>query len=122
MAWKSAILSAVRLDRTADVQREVKHMSKKYEIMYILKPELEGDALKNENAALQKIITDNGGKVIDVNEWGLRDLAYAIKKETKGYYVVMKLEVSDTKANAEFDRLTRNNPNVLRYLITVAED
>lgn len=97
-------------------------MSKKYEIMYILKPELEGDALKNENAALQKIITDNGGKVIDVNEWGLRDLAYAIKKETKGYYVVMKLEVSDTKANAEFDRLTRNNPNVLRYLITVAED
>jgi small subunit ribosomal protein S6 len=39
----------------------------------------------------RRLITDNGGKVIDVNEWGLRDLAYAIKKETKGYYVVHEI-------------------------------
>jgi small subunit ribosomal protein S6 len=96
-------------------------MTKKYEIMYILKSELAADAIKAENASLQKLITDNGGKVIDVNEWGLRDLAYAIKKEVKGYYVVLKLEVSDQKAIDEFNRLTRNNENVLRYLITVAE-
>lgn len=94
---------------------------KKYELMYILRPELDEAGVKNANADLQKLLTDNGAKVIDVNEWGLRDLAYAIKKETKGYYVVLKFEVSDNKAIDEFNRLTRNNSNVLRYLITVAE-
>lgn len=96
-------------------------MLKKYEIMYILKPELSADAIKAANADLQKLLTDNGAKVVDVNEWGLRDLAYAIAKEVKGYYVVLKIEVSDNKAIDEFNRLTRNNTNVLRYLITVSE-
>jgi small subunit ribosomal protein S6 len=96
-------------------------MSKQYEIMYILRPELTADAIKTENAGLQKLLTDNGAKVVDVNEWGLRDLAYQIKKESKGYYVVLKIEVNDGKAAEEFDRLTKNNLNVLRYLITVAE-
>ena len=96
-------------------------MSKKYEIMYILKPELGADAVKAASADLQKLLTDNGAKIVDVNEWGLRDLAYAIEKENKGYYVVLKFEVSDNKAIDEFNRLTRNNTNVLRYLITVSE-
>jgi len=96
-------------------------MSKKYEIMYILKPELSADAVKAASADLQKLLTDNGAKIVDVNEWGLRDLAYAIEKENKGYYVVLKFEVSDNKAIDEFNRLTRNNTNVLRYLITVSE-
>ena len=96
-------------------------MNKKYELMYILRPELDADGVKNENANLQKILVDDGGKVLDVNEWGLRDLAYEIKKETKGYYVVLKFEVSDNKAINEFNRLTRNNANVLRYLIVVTD-
>ena len=48
-------------------------------------------------------------------------LAYEIKKEKKGYYVVVKLEAEDTKGINEFDRLARNDLNVLRYLITVSE-
>lgn len=96
-------------------------MSKKYEIMYIIKPSLDAEAVKALNANIQKLLTDNGGKVADVNEWGLRDLAYEIKKEKQGYYVVLKVEVSDNKAIEEFDRETRNNDSVLRYLITVAE-
>lgn len=96
-------------------------LTKKYELMYILKPELDAAGIKAENASLQKILNDNGAKVVDVNEWGLRDLAYAIKKESKGYYVVLKFEASDQKAVNEFDRLTRNNLNVLRYLTTVSE-
>lgn len=96
-------------------------MSKKYEIMYIIRPELDEAGVKSANADIQKLLTDNGGKVTDVNEWGLRDLAYAIKKETKGYYVVLKVEIEEHKTIVEFERLTRNNANVLRYLITDAE-
>jgi len=96
-------------------------MLKKYEIMYIIKPELDAEAVKAENASLQKILSDNGGKVVDVNEWGLRTLAYEIKKETKGYYFVLKLETLEQATLDEFTRLTRVNSNVLRYLITVSE-
>ena len=94
---------------------------KKYEIMYILKPELDADQIKAANATLQKILESNGAKVEDINEWGLRDLAYEIKKERKGYYVVVKLSAPDTKAIDEFNRLVRIDANVLRYLITTAE-
>jgi small subunit ribosomal protein S6 len=97
-------------------------MSKKYEIMYILKPELAADAIKAENESLQKILTDNGATVTKVDEsLGLRDLAYEIKKCKKGYYVVLSFETSDNKAIKEFDRLTRVNSNVLRFLLTVSE-
>jgi small subunit ribosomal protein S6 len=121
MAGKSAILSAVRTNAGQPMSKGRCNMSKKYEIMYIIKPSLDAEAVKALNANIQKLLTDNGGKVADVNEWGLRDLAYEIKKEKQGYYVVLKVEVSDNKAIEEFDRETRNNDSVLRYLITVAE-
>lgn len=93
---------------------------KNYEIMYILMPNLEADAIKAENEALQKIITDNGGKITGVNEWGMRDLAYEIKKQTKGYYVVTEISC-EPKALAEFDRIVRLDQKVMRFLVTVAQ-
>lgn len=94
---------------------------KKYEIMYILKSSLDDAARKAQIEKLHGIITKNGGKVNNVNEWGLRDLAYPIKKEIKGYYVVIKVEAENV-ALKEFDRLTRFDNNVLRTLITVDQD
>ena len=91
---------------------------KKYEIMYILKAGLDDAARKAEVDKLHGIITSNGGKITDVNEWGLREFAYPIKKETKGYYVVIKIEADNVALN-EFDRITRFDSNVLRTLVTV---
>ncbi len=91
---------------------------KKYEIMYILKSTLEEADRKAEVEKLAKLLTNNGAKVTKTNEWGMRDLAYEIKKEKKGYYVVLKVE-AETAALKEFDRLTKIDSNVLRYLITV---
>ena len=90
---------------------------KKYEIMYILKANLE-DAARNELIGkLHEILSLDGSTVDDVNEWGLKDLAYEIKKERKGYYVVVKVSASSSKVINEFDRLAKINPNVLRHLI-----
>ena len=94
---------------------------KKYEIMYILKANLEEGARKEVMEKLHAILTNNGGKVTNVNEWGLRDLAYPIKKESKGYYVVIKVEC-EPNATKEFDRKTKINSNVLRYLVTVDQE
>lgn len=93
-----------------------------YEIMYILKSDLDEEARKAVNEDLAKIITNNGGVVNGTDEsLGLRELAYPIKKENKGYYVVIKVTMGNEAIN-EFNRRTRINPNVLRYLITVAHE
>jgi small subunit ribosomal protein S6 len=94
---------------------------KKYEIMYILKADLDEEARKAEIEKLHGILTANGGEVTNVNEWGLREFAYPINDMLKGYYVVIKV-TTDNEALSEFRRLGTINPNVVRHLITVDKD
>lgn len=90
---------------------------RKYEIMYILKADLD-DSNRNELIGnLNNVLTVEGGTIDNVNEWGLRDLAYEIKKEVKGYYVVVEATVSSTKVVDEFNRVARLNSSVLRHLV-----
>ena len=90
---------------------------KKYEIMYILKADLD-DASRNELIGkLNEILTVDGGTIDNVNEWGLRDLAYEIKKEVKGYYVVVDATVSNAKVIEEFGRVAKINTNVLSHIV-----
>ena len=92
---------------------------RKYEVMYILKADLDDAARKDAMDKLAAIITDNGGKVENTDEsMGLRDLAYPIKDQIKGYYVVLKADMDNVAIN-EFNRLVRINPVVLRHLIVV---
>ena len=92
---------------------------RKYEIMYILRADLEEEARKEVMAKLANIITSKGGEVTKTDEsMGLRELAYPIKKETKGYYVVLKANMGNEAIN-EFNRLVRIDNSVLRHLITV---
>ncbi len=90
---------------------------RKYEIMYILNSNLDEATRKSTIEGLNKILTDNGAKISDVNEWGNRELAYEIKKQTRGYYVVTTLTSDDSKAVSEFDRLSKINTSVLRHMI-----
>lgn len=94
---------------------------KKYEIMYILKADLDETARKNEIAKLQGILESNKAKVTNVNEWGVKDFAYEIKDATKGYYVVLKVS-ADAAALKEFTRLAKLDQNVIRNLITTDQD
>ena len=92
---------------------------RKYEIMYILKADLDEAARKEAMDKLAKLLEDNGAKVENTDEsMGLRELAYPIKEQSKGYYVVLKVSM-DNKAISEFNRLVRINPSVLRHLIVV---
>ena len=92
---------------------------RKYEIMYILRADLDEAARAAEMEKVHKILTDNGAEITKVDEsMGLRELAYPIKDETKGYYVVLKAEMGNETIN-EFNRLVHINANVLRHLIVV---
>ena len=92
---------------------------KKYEIMYLLKADLDDASRKAEMDKLHGLLEKDGAKITKIDEWGLRDLAYPINKEVKGYYVVLKLETESADAFKEFDRLSKIDNNVLRYLLVV---
>ncbi|MCQ2792911.1 MAG: 30S ribosomal protein S6 [Bacilli bacterium] len=94
---------------------------KKYEIMYILKADLDEEARKSEIEKLHAILTGKGAKVTNVNEWGLRTFAYPINDMLKGYYVVIKV-TAENEALREFVRLAKIDQNVVRHLITVDKD
>ncbi len=89
---------------------------RKYEIMYIIRPDLEEEKRKKLIESLGKVITDNDSEVEDVKEWGMRELAYEIEKYKSGYYVVMNVKANDT-ARSEFERLIGMNEDVIRHIV-----
>ncbi len=94
---------------------------KKYEIMYILRSNLEQEAIKAEVEAAKNIITSNNSKVVDVKEWGLRELAYEIEHNKKGYYVVMNVEATKEAIN-EFNRIAGYSEKIIRHIVVALED
>ena len=93
-----------------------------YEIMYILKADLEEAAREAEIQELQKLLEENGAQVKATDlKFGLRDLAYPINDETKGFYVVLKVSADET-ALSEFNRKVKIRPAVLRHLVTVDQE
>ena len=88
--------------------------------MYILKANLEDAKRQEVMDGLHAIITSNNGTIENVDEWGLKEFAYEINKEKKGYYVVVKM-TANNEGIAEFDRLARINNNVVRFLIVKEE-
>ena len=80
---------------------------RKYEIMYIVRPNLEEEGRKAVIANFQNMFTNMGAEIVETKEWGMRDLAYAIEDFTKGYYVVMTVN-SSIEAKNEFESFSWN--------------
>lgn len=92
-----------------------------YEIMFIVKPDLEETAIKNEAESLKKVLTNLEAKIVEEKAMGQRELAYEIKKYKNGYYFLFVVEGSHESIK-EFDRLAGINENILRHLIIRKED
>lgn len=93
---------------------------RKYEVVIILHPELDENAL---NEALEKVkgwITAAGGNISKVDAWGKRRLAYIIRKQREGVYYLINAELSPAFAG-ELDRNLRFHEPVIRYMITAVE-
>ena len=92
-----------------------------YEHVFLARQDLaqaQVDALA-ENAT--KIITDNGGKVVKTETWGLKSLAYKIAKNRKAHFVMLGV-AAPPPAIAELERQTNINEDVIRFMtIRVAE-
>ena len=89
---------------------------KKYEVMYIVRPDVEEAARKELIQFTSDIFTKMDSKVLEVKELGMRNLAYEINDFTKGFYVLMNVEAT-AEATNEFDRLVKINKSVMRHIV-----
>jgi small subunit ribosomal protein S6 len=90
-----------------------------YETLFIVHPE-KGPRVKEFIERFRKVIEGQEGVVSQVEEWGLRDLAYRIEKQGKGYYILLQYR-SAGRAVEELERNLRLTDGILRYL-TVRDD
>ena len=90
---------------------------RKYEIMFIVRPDLEEAAMKKVVEDMKTAVESNGAKVLDTKEMGQKDLAYEMNKYKTGYYFLFTIETESDKATKEFDRLSLISEDILRHLI-----
>ena len=88
---------------------------KKYLGMYIIRPDFTEEQVDAVIEEINAVFTSRGGEILSVEKWGLRDLAYEINDEKKGYYVVVTISASSANGIGEFDRVAKINKNVLRH-------
>jgi small subunit ribosomal protein S6 len=97
-------------------QKEVNVM-RAYEIMYIIRPNIEDEAKKALVERFNTILTDNGAELTEAKEWGKRRLAYEINDFRDGYYQLVKVN-SDAAAVEEFSRLAKISEDIIRHMVT----
>lgn len=86
-----------------------------YETVFIARQDLTETQVKKMTDDFTKIIEDQGGKIHKTEQWGLRSLAYRIKKNRKGHYTLIESDC-DGAAVIEMERQMRLHEDVMRYL------
>ena len=88
-----------------------------YEIVYVFDSELEREDVDGKLDSFHAVL---GGEITAVDHWGVRRLAYPIRKSKAGYYVVVHV-TTDPVALPEFERLLKLDEDTMRYLVVVNE-
>lgn len=89
---------------------------KNYEIMYIIRPNIEEEERKALIERFNTILSDNGATMDKVNEMGSRRLAYEINDFREGYYVLLNFS-ADHAAVSEFERQAKFSDDIIRHIV-----
>ncbi|MFA6992498.1 MAG: 30S ribosomal protein S6 [Candidatus Gracilibacteria bacterium] len=95
---------------------EIFQKIQKYEIMLILHAEMGEEKTEHELKEIKDLITSNTGEITNEDKWGIRDMCYTIKKQEKGYYVVLNFSMDSLKVK-NLEKPLNINQQVLRYII-----
>ena len=87
----------------------------KYETISIIRPNVSEDVIAAISDKTAGIIQDAGGEILKVDNWGLKQLAYPIKKEPNGYYVYTVFSGNGAGID-EMERIFKIDDNVLKYM------
>jgi len=88
-----------------------------YELMVIFTPVLSDDEFKAEQKRYAAMVKDSGGSIVAENAWGLKSLAYPIRKKTTGLYWVLEY-IAPPQFNEKMKTQILRDENILRYLAT----
>jgi small subunit ribosomal protein S6 len=89
--------------------------AREYETIYILRPTCTNDQVAEVNTRVKGIIEERGGKILKVDNWGKRRLAYEVSKERKGIYLYWQY-LAGPGIVSEFERNMRMLDNVIRFM------
>ena len=87
----------------------------KYEILFIVRPDLEEKAVSDTFKKMEKVLVDKKAKVLSSKELGQKELAYEINNHKSGYYFLINVE-ADSKAISEFERVATLSEDVIRHI------
>ncbi len=93
----------------------------KYESVLIARQDLGATQVNNIVSDLSDVIKKEGGEIVRVDNWGLKTLAYRIKKNRKGHYVIMNIS-APAQAIAEYERIVRLNEDIIRYMTVCVDE
>ena len=94
---------------------------RKYELMYIIRPNIEEEAKKALVERFNEILTSNGAELAESKDWGKRRLAYEINDFREGYYQIMKVS-APTEAINEYTRLANISEDIIRHIAVRVEE
>jgi len=94
--------------------RDEPNTSREYETIFILRPDTPNDGVSTVNGRLRGIIDQMGGKVLKLDNWGKRKLAYEVRKQLKGIYLYWRY-LATSGVVEEVERNLRMLDSVIRY-------
>jgi small subunit ribosomal protein S6 len=101
--------------------RDTPNTAREYETIYILRPNTPNEGVAEVNTRIKGIIEGMGGKIIKVDNWGKRRLAYEVAKERKGIYLYWQY-LAQPGVVEETERNLRMLDSVIRYLTTKVDE
>ncbi|MGQ0607897.1 MAG: 30S ribosomal protein S6 [Chloroflexota bacterium] len=94
---------------------------RRYELMLLLRPDLEDDKLQAAVEKVTRAIVNAGGSLSKVSPWGKRRLAYDIKRHREASYFLIHFDIEPSQVR-EIERGMLISEEILRHLVTVLED
>ncbi|HEB61686.1 MAG TPA: 30S ribosomal protein S6 [Bacteroidetes bacterium] len=89
---------------------------RQYEVNFIVDPVLSGDEIKEAAQTYVNLIQENGNKIVHVDEMGLRQLAYPIKKRTTGMYYCVEFQNDENTFIPKLELALRRDERIMRFL------
>jgi small subunit ribosomal protein S6 len=96
-------------------------MVRDYELMYIVRPDVDEDGLRAAIDSVKALIEGQGGEIRKTTNWGKRRLAYEVKHLRDGHYVIVEMRLDGAKVT-EVERALRIHDAVFRHLLVIQEE
>ena len=93
----------------------------KFEAVILFSPDLSNPLVVKEEEAFASNITKNGGKIVSIEDWGLRDLSYSINNYKKSFYIFYQIEIEGSKIK-DIRKNINHNEQIIRHLFIKVEN